>query len=300
MKLSPSQPYDFQKLLELLRRFPSPSSFSIQADAYYQVIRHQNALSLIRVTAADDDLQIERLQGTAPEDVIRAHMAQVLGTQHDLAPFYAYARTQTELWDVIEPLVGMPIFCTPDLFHALIYVIIEQHISWVAAQRGQRALVEWGGNFVEYKGIRHYTLPTPAQLAQATVEDLRPLKITFKRMQILIDLARAVVEDRFDPVSMAQQSPSEVYKSLLKIKGVGHWTASVVIGRVFGVFPTVPHNDVALQAAVAHFFGVEKSAQATQALFEQYGEYAGLAANFTLSRWVLEMYPVQSAKGDEI
>jgi len=299
MKLHPTQPYDFKKLLELLRRFPSPSSFSIQEDAYYQVFRDRHSLSLIRVRETEDGLQIERLDGDAPEQWLVEQTVQILGVNRDLQPFYAYAKTQPDLWHVIAPLHGMPLYCTPNLYHALIYVIIEQHISWVAAQRAQLELVKWGGNFVEYDGFLHYAIPTPEQLAQASIEDLRPLKITFKRMQLLIDISQAVVDGRLDVAAIAQKSPQAVYKELLKIKGVGHWTASVVIGRVFGVFPDIPHNDVALQAAVAHYFGVEKSAKATLAQFQQYGEYAGLAANFTLSRWVLDMYPMQSGNEDE-
>jgi DNA-3-methyladenine glycosylase II len=297
MKLSPTPPYDFSKLLALLRRFPCPSSFVVQDGAYYQTLRQRNTLSLIRAAAAEDSIQLERLIGNAPEDAINAQFAQILGTERDLRPFYAYTESQPNLWQIVEPLVGLPVYCTPDVFHALVYVIIEQHISWAAAQRAQRALVEWGGHFIEHDGIRHYALPTPEQLAKATIDDLRPLKITFKRMQLLIDVARNVVDGSLDLSTIRQHSPEDVYNALLSIKGVGHWTASVVIGRIFGAFPYVPHNDVGLQAAVARYFNVEKSAQATQQLFSKYGEYAGLAAHFTLMRWVLEMYPEQS--GDE-
>ena len=54
----------------------------------------------------------------------------------------------------------------------------------------------------------------------------------------------------------------------------------------------MPHNDVALQAAVAEYFSVEKSADATKVVFANYGEYAGLSAHFTLMRWVLDKYPI--------
>lgn len=299
MRLSPTLPYDFDKLLALLRRFPCPSSFVVQDDAYFQVIRQDDALALVRVTNNNHGLDIQRISGTADETAISAQLTQILGTQHDLRAFYAYAEGHPALWSVVEPLVGLPIYCTPDVYHALIYVIIEQHISWAAAQRGQRALVEWGGNFIEHEGIRHYAIPTPEQLAKATIDDLRPLKITFKRMQLLIDISRAVVEGTLDLQGTAQLPPEAVYKALLNIKGVGHWTASVVVGRVFGVFPYVPHNDVGLQAAVARYFQVEKSAQATKEVFAAYDDYAGLAAHFTLMRWVMEMYPEKSGNQDK-
>ncbi len=297
MRLVPPPPYDFSKLLALLRRFPCPSSFVLQGDSYIQPFRQGETLTLVRVRSEADHLRIERLVGEADGDTLRRYFARLLGTRRDLRPFYAYAQTQPALWRVIEPLVGLPLYCTPDLYHALVYVIIEQHISWAAAQRAQLALVQWGGTFIDYGGIRHYTPPAPARLASASINDLRPLKITFKRMQLLIDLSRAVVDGSLNLAELAQQPPEEVYGALLAIKGVGHWTASVVVGRVFGVYPYVPQNDVGLQAAVAHFFRTEKSAQATEDTFARYGEFAGLAAHFTLMRWVMEMYPQRSDEG---
>lgn len=299
MRLTPTPPYNFATLLALLRRFPCPSSFTIHENAYYQTLRQDHALSLVRVTQVHDQLALQQIIGAADEAVIKAQLAQILGTHQDSGAFYAFAKVHPALWSVVEPLVGLPIYCTPDIYHALIAVIIEQHISWAAAQRGQRALVEWGGNFIAHEGIRHYAFPTPPQLANATIDDLRPLKITFKRMQLLIDISRAVVEGTLDLQGTAQLPPEAVYKALLNIKGVGHWTASVVVGRVFGVFPYVPHNDVGLQAAVARYFQVEKSAQATKEVFAAYDDYAGLAAHFTLMHWVMEMYPEKSGNQDE-
>ena len=62
----------------------------------------------------------------------------------------------------------------------------------------------------------------------------------------------------------------------------------------WGIYNYVGHNDVALQAAVAkYFFGLDQKVSETvvQETFHQFGEYAGLAAHFTICRWVLERYP---------
>jgi len=118
------------------------------------------------------------------------------------------------------------------------------------------------------------------------------LQITFKRMLLLIDIAQKFADN---PTYLQQQEPintQNLYDDLLKIRGVGHWTASVVVSRATGIYPFVPHNDVALQAAVSEYFSVEKSAAAIKAIFANYGEFAGLAAHFTLMKWVLDKYPM--------
>jgi DNA-3-methyladenine glycosylase II len=188
--------------------------------------------------------------------------------------------------------MGMPLYRSENLYEALVFVIIEQHISWVKAQKAQRVLVEWGNNFIEYEGHKYYAMPTPQQLANATIDELKPTKITFKRMQLLIDMAQKFLNDPEFMTLDRRISAQELYNELLKIKGIGHWTASVVVSRAMGVYPFVPYNDVALQAAVAEYFEVAKSAEMTKAVFAEYAEFGGLAAHFTLIKWVLDKYPV--------
>jgi len=162
-------------------------------------------------------------------------------------------------------------------------MIIEQHIAWAAAQKAQRRLVEWADNSIEHEGVKHYALPTPQQLASASLNDLQGvLKITYKRTQMLIELAQQIVMGELDLGAMQAAEPDALYQQLLAIKGIGHWTAAGIISRSKGIYAYVAHNDVALQAAVRKYFVVEKSAAATKAIFERYEPFAGLAAHFTL------------------
>ena len=233
-------------------------------------------LSLLKVTSDGEDLTIIPLIGEVPLEKIK----HVIGADSNLSDFYDSANKDERLGAIIKPLIGLPLYRNENLYEALIFVIIEQHIAWVNAQKAQKVLVEWGDNFIEYEGVKYYVMPTPEQLANATIDDLRPTKITFKRMQLLIDIAQRFVDDPDFIVFDSKVSAQELYDELLKIKGIGHWTASVVVSRVTGVYPFVPHNDVALQAAVAEYFEVEKSAEATTTIFSEYGEFAGISCTF--------------------
>lgn len=280
--------YSFDLFNKIHARYPHPSLFTLRDGAYYRAFHRSSEISLLKVQSKDGALSITPLIGTPQLEPIK----HILGVDTNLSAFYEMAQTNEALWNVVKPLVGLPLYCSENLYEALIFVIIEQHIAWVNAQKSQRVLVEWGDNFIELDGHKHYVIPPPQQLAEATIDDLRPLKITFKRMQLLIDIARQFADD---PTFLQQNMPinsQDLYTDLLKIKGVGHWTASVVVSRALGIYPFVPHNDVALQAAVAEYFSVEKSADATKSVFANYGEYAGLSAHFTLMRWVLDKYPI--------
>lgn len=287
-----STAYSFDLFYRVHARYPHPSLFALIDGEYFRAFHSESGLSLLKVKSDDENLSIVPLIGEAPLEKIK----HILGTDSNLDDFYQIAQEHEKLWAIMQDLIGLPLYRSENLFEALIFVIIEQHISWKNAQKAQRVLVEWGNNTVEYDGYKHYAMPTPEQLANATIDDLRPLKITFKRMQLLIDIAQRFVDEPDFMFFDQQVSAQALYDELLKIKGIGHWTASVVVSRATGVYPFVPHNDVAVQAAVVEYFEVEKSAEATKTVFAEYGEYAGLAAHFTLMKWVLDKYPVVNGK----
>jgi DNA-3-methyladenine glycosylase II len=194
-------------------------------------------------------------------------------------------------------LVGLPELRTANVFEALMETIIEQQISWVTAQKAQRWLVEWVGNKLEYAGRVHYAFPTAAQIAAMTVDDLKPLKITFKRMALMIDLAGQILSGQLDLEGLREVSPAEAYKRLLTIKGIGHWTAAVTLERAFGHTDWVAYNDVVLQAATNRYLlggSGRIPAELVAEIFARYGEHAGLAARYTMFRWVFEQYPQQN------
>jgi DNA-3-methyladenine glycosylase II len=195
---------------------------------------------------------------------------------------------------LIAPLVGVPEWRTPTVFEALVKTIIEQQIAWVTALRAQKWLVEWAGGRIDYDDTPFYAFPTPARLASASLDDLKPLKITFKRMQLLIDIAQQIDSGALDLEAWISLPPEAAYERLLAIKGIGHWTAAVTLERAFGHKNWVAYNDVVLQAAVNRYF-LDRVGRVTPAqvmdTFGPHGAFAGLAAHYTMLRWVLDVYP---------
>ncbi|MBZ0281347.1 MAG: hypothetical protein K8L97_11450 [Anaerolineae bacterium] len=293
--LQPAQPYNFALLLDILSRFAYPTLDYARDGAYWRVLRVGGTLVLVRVTAGENgDLNIHSVGAdTQNKTPVIDALTRVLPLDINRAGFEQTARADAQLWSVVEPLIGLPEWRTASLWEGLAQAIIEQQIAWVAAQKAQHWLVEWAGNCIEHEGHRYYAFPTPAQIAAATVEDLKPLKITFKRMALLIEVAQQVENGVLDLESLRDVEADTAYQRLLSIKGIGHWTAAVALGRAFG-HGYVTHNDVALQAAVnRYFYGGTGRIPAEQliATFAPYGEHAATAAHYTLMRWVLDMYP---------
>jgi DNA-3-methyladenine glycosylase II len=297
--LTPTPPYNFPLILDVLSRYKYPSLDIAHDNAYWRVLRVDNALALIQVKDLGSvqspalDVALVQTTGATYSDRLLAEVGQLLDVESDVSAFFLLAREHPVLWQVVEPLVGLRWLRTPTVFEALMSTVIEQQIAWIAAQKAQRWLVEWGGHCLHWDGRDYYAFPRPEQIASATIDQLRPLKITFKRMQVMIDVARQVINGELDLERLRQAPVEEGYKALVAIKGIGHWTAAWTLQRSKGWHNYVGHNDVALQAAVNHYFyGGEGRIPAQQVIdtFAPYGDYAGLAAHYTILRWVLDRY----------
>lgn len=301
--LHPTAPYNFALLPDFLSRFAHPTLDITHDAAYWRALSIGKAMALVRVTASGSvqqpvlQVDLAASRGEIETEKVVAALERVLPTHLGHTPFYEFARQDTRLWNGVEPLIGFPELRTASVFEALTQTIIEQQIAWIAAQKAQRWLVGWIGNSIEYQGRSYYTAPTAAQLAVLTVDDLKPTRITFKRMGLLIELARQVAQSELDLEGLSALTPDDAYQCLLALKGIGHWTAAVTLERAFGYDRWVAYNDVVLQAATNRYFygGVGRipPEQVTET-FARFGEFAGLAARYTMHRWVFEQYPVVS------
>jgi DNA-3-methyladenine glycosylase II len=297
MLITPHAPYNFELILQVFARFSATALFVADHESYTRLFRMGEALVLVRVTSIgtieQPQLQVDILDSTAPYNpqILQQAISQVLGCMHNLQAFYDFASHEPTLsW--VQALTGMPNAHNENLYEAWAFTVIEQHISWSSALKIQQRMVQLLGDALTHDDRIFYTLPTPATLAQCSTDDLAPLKLTRARVALLLEIGRSIQAGEWS--DWQELAPETLYERLMAVRGVGHWTASVTVGRTYGVYPYVHYNDVALQAAVnAYYLHAEKRAsiQQTQATFAPYGKWAGLVANFLMYRWVLDKYP---------
>lgn len=298
--LHPKLPYRFDLLLDGLMRHTHPTLDISYDGAYWRALQAGAGLVLFRVSATagafdSPALAVHVMSQNGQPDMGLAleTLLHILPCDIDKTDFYAYAAADSPLWQVVEPLVGCPPIRSASMFEALLLTIIEQQIAWVTAQRAQRWLLEWCGARLTYQNIAYYAFPTPQQIASASIDDLKPLKITFKRMNVILDVARQISAGTLDIEGLRHQPPQAAYNALKQIKGIGHWTAAVTLLRACGHTDEVAYNDVALQAAVnRYFYGGAGRIPPQQVIdtFKRYDPYAGLAAHYTLQRWERDQY----------
>jgi len=93
-------------------------------------------------------------------------------------------------------------------------------------------------------------------------------------------VARAMIEDGLDLVSLCQIPVEEAQGALTAIKGIGPWTAEVFLLFCAGHRDIFPAGDVALQHAIGHGFGLVQrpGEKEVRKLVQNWSPYRGIAA----------------------
>jgi DNA-3-methyladenine glycosylase II len=295
--IAPIPPYDFAHTREAARFLYAAGR--VYHGAFRRALRADGGIALVEVTShgtVDQPLLEARLlasDGSFDEAALVAKLRRLLNVESDLMPFYRAAAHDPFLRDLIAPLYGLSHFTADTLFESLALTIIEQQITLKMAQRAERWLMAWGGRGIDYEGESYYVFPDAAQIAAADVETLIPMKITGIRIRALIEIARRVASGALDLEAIRERPRHEVYRTLMDLKGIGHWTAAWTITRGLGDYVYVGSADVALRAAAnRYFFGGQGRADAklVDRTFARFGAHDGIAGYYTLMRWAFDKY----------
>ena len=142
-----------------------------------------------------------------------------------------------------------------DLFSSVVHHIIGQQISTKAqATIWQRMNDNFG------------TVNTDTIL-NAGIERLQPLGMTFKKAEYITDFARKVKDGSFDINGIWERSDEEVIRELSSLKGIGVWTAEMILLFCMQRPDVLSFGDLAIQRGMRMVYHHRKI---DRKLFEKY------------------------------
>jgi DNA-3-methyladenine glycosylase II len=189
---------------------------------------------------------------------------------------------------VLKPIVrkfrGYRIMGQPDLFESLIWAVLGQQINVAFAYSIKQRFVEKYGERLEYEGHTYFLFPTPERVATLTHEDLLPLQFSRQKSNYTVGIAQAFVAKQLSREMIHGKTLLEAKEELMKIKGIGNWTANYAIMRTFRYPDAFPLEDVALHKALRIQMNMRKkpSLERVKKIFKR---YKGWEAYATLYLW---------------
>jgi DNA-3-methyladenine glycosylase II len=135
----------------------------------------------------------------------------------------------------------------PDLWWSLVDAIGSQQLSVRAAATIVDRLAALG------PGGRR---PTPAELLALPEEALRACGLSGAKTRYVRDLAGRWESGELRPHALPGMDDEEVVETLTRVKGIGRWTAEMVLIFSLGRPDVLPVDDLGLRTAVQRLYGL--------------------------------------------
>ena len=264
----PVPPYDFQ-LTAGQPNYSRDQEYKTEDyadDAYIRLLDlgDKVALASVKSTGTVDNPELSVTlagDGLNDDDGRRAaeQLTWLLGCDQDLRPFYDSVLGDPVLAGVVADFYGYHSTRTASVYEALVQAVLGQQIATAVSRIIRNLLVQHYGVRATIAGRERYAFPRAAALAVARVEELRQLKLSFRKSEYIQGIARAALDapDGFE--EMHDLPDDEVVRQMVALRGVGNWTAQWVLVRALARPDGFPVGDLALRRTVAalYFDGAE-------------------------------------------
>ena len=156
---------------------------------------------------------------------------------------FEYSEKETEylkskdkrLAEVIDRIGHIDRGTDPDLFSSVVRSIIGQQIS-------TKAQITICGRLDDEIGE-----VTPESIAAAGAEKLQSLGMTMKKAEYIVEFAEKTVSGEFDIEAVERMSDEEAIRELTKLRGIGVWTAEMMLLFCLQRPDILSYDDLAIQ-----------------------------------------------------
>ncbi len=178
----------------------------------------------------------------------RELLEKMLGLKTDLKLFYKLAKADKILKPLAKVFIGVKPPRFPTLFEALLNSIACQQVTLtLGILLLNRLAVTFGAKLIDGQTVI-YAFPSPEDLADIPAEDIKKLGFSRQKVKAIKVLSNAIINKEIPLLKELEEMTSEqAVEHLLKIHGIGRWSAEYVLLRGLGKTGTFPGDDVGAQ-----------------------------------------------------
>ena len=150
----------------------------------------------------------------------------------------AVARVDRDLAGVLERHGTPPRWRREPGFATLVQIILEQQVSLASGRAAFARVLAVAGTV------------TPERVATLSERQLRAAGLTRQKAAYVRGLARSLVSGEFDLDAVALMDDEQAHAELVKMKGIGPWSADIYLLMALGRRDVWPRHDLALASAM--------------------------------------------------
>ena len=160
-----------------------------------------------------------------------------------------------ELGRVIDRLGFLERPVEPDLFTALASSIVSQQITGKVAQTIWGRLVKTAELKLAVEPLK--SAVSPEIFSLLSTEELRACGLSQRKAEYITGIASAAVEGTLDFESLRSLDDADFIRELVKLRGVGEWTAEMMLIFSLERPDVLSWGDFAIKTGLKKLFGLE-------------------------------------------
>jgi len=173
-------------------------------------------------------------------------IAWMLRLEEDIRGFYALAKRDALVRDLVKDLYGMRSTSQADVFSRLILAVTLQMAPITRSDQMMNLLIKEYGDTIRFDGKEILCWPSPERIASANVRELEQRCKLGYRAKFLKDIATALLTG-FPSLQELESMPVKTAKAkLMELNGIGEYSADIVL----------PHLGFALDVWSAKIFSL--------------------------------------------
>ncbi len=253
--LSTPTAFNFDECLRFLDRSSLECLHRIEGRYVYRLLEIKDDLILVSMGCDQpNQMQIAILNKTVDagaQKSIHKFVEDWFDLDRDLTPFYRLSDRDPLLKKLAERHYGLRIIGIPDFWEALCWSIIGQQINLQFAYTLKKRMVEAFGEKIVYEGNVYWAFPKTERIAALDPDDLKLLQFSRQKAQYAIEIAQQICAGNISKEKLQSiENIEDKRNALIKLRGVGAWTADYVLMKCLRESSAFPIADVGLHNAI--------------------------------------------------
>ena len=279
--------FNFDHCLSFLKRSPREILHRCDGDRVIKALQVNGDVVVVSLSFDDGELVLEFQTGkpsASAQGEVVAYIREWFDLDSDLKPFYALAKKDELLKPLVKKFHGYRIIGQPDLFESLVWAVIGQQINLSFAYTIKQRFVENFGEAITLGSQSYFLFPQPQRVANLVDEDLLALQFSRQKSKYARGIAEAFASGEISKEKLRSVPLEQAKEQLMKIKGIGNWTANYALMKTFRYPDAFPLEDAGLHNAIRNQLNLTEkpSLDRVKKIFKK---YKGWEAYATLYLW---------------
>lgn len=279
--------FDFGQNLEFLKRSPRELLHRVNDKEVVKALQWNGEKILISIVEGKNQLVVNFLNGSPTSEIrdfVKNYIREWFDLENDIAPFYELASKDKLLKPLIEKYFGYRIIGQPDLFESIVWAVLGQQINLQFAYTLKQRFVEKFGERLRFQDSDYFLFPSPQIVAGLSDEILLSLQFSRQKSKYTITLGEAFASGEISKEKLRGLPLEEAKNILMKVKGVGNWTANYALMKTFRYKDAFPLEDAGVHNAIKNLKKMDRkpTLEEVKRLFKK---YKGWEAYATLYLW---------------